>query len=572
MPAITPSATGTDGARRWPGPDGLAFHALTIAFIIGTQILYTPARDLGPDNTWHYRLASDIVTGVPVYWAGLDGNRLFPDILFALAAFVLSGQSLFEGWLPFFYALFFLALYASLIGLAAALYATVPERRAFALLSVAGLWAFELAAPFWPRWFFDPGNHGTGLPVVFACLALAFWMNRLGRFSLGAGAVFVLAASLVVGSNRFLLLVFLVPLFGALLAVLASRWAVRQGYLSSIAAKRDLAPLPALVLLTCAAAAGSYIAYRSLGDLSWHKGTTFMGAQIVDRGWSLDWAWQKLLKEAGDLMGFFFEKSWQVVVGPLLLLATVPPALVLLVRAMRRSSRGAQESRAVFGLFTALAAVLSIAFVVWAWEETSEWRYRYFAMATAFSVVFLVSFLVRPALSLPRPGWFGAGALLTLAALTVIPAVGGDARGRAERHGKFVREVDEIGRWVAARTTAIPIRGLSEYWAGMDITARTDLRIDSLDEKARARFYNSNAGALCLGGYSFILRKTGPDSPRRHEILALLGEPQATKTMELEGHQGIELMAYDPAAIQSRIIEEGKKEATRLFPNFSCPR
>lgn len=565
--AVSATLVAQSGRRH----DALAFYGLLVAFVVATQVVYTPTRDLGPDNTWHYRFASDIVTGVPVYWAGLDGNRLFPDLLFAIAAFVLSGQSAFAGWLPFFYALFFLALYASLIGLAATLYDRMPERRAFLLLSVAGLWAFELAAPFWPRWFFDPGNHGSGLPIAFACLALGFRMNKTGRFSLPAALIFVLAASLLVGSNRFLLIAFVLPLLGALLVALAGRWAVRQSYVLSTTARRDLKPLPGLIVTVCLAAVGSYFAYRSLTDLSWHKATTFMGVQIAHRDWSLDWAWAKLIRELGDLRDFFFHKSWQVIVGPLLLIGAIPPSLVLLVRATRRSARGVEENRVVFGLFSALAAVFSIAFVIWAWEEGTEWRYRYFAMATAYAVVFLATLLVRPIAALPRPLWIAAGALITLLALTLVPALHRETEARAARNRVFLGQVEGLKQWLGTQTSTRPLRGYGEYWAVMDITARTNLRLDLLNDWARARFYNNNAGALCLGRHSFILRKMRPDAPKRSEIVALLGEPRATREMELEGHQEVEIMVFDPAVIQSRITDEGKREAARLFPNFSCP-
>lgn len=569
------AVSATIAARPGRRYDAVAFHALLVAFIVVTQVVYTPARDLGPDNTWHYRLAHEIVTGVPVYWAGLDGNRLFPDLLFAIAAFVLSGQGLFEAWLPYFYVLFFLATYLSLVALAAALYEAVIERRAFVLLAVAGFWAFELVAPFWPRWFFDPGNHGTGLPVALGCLALVFHMNRRGRFDWPSALVFVAAAALVVGSNRFLLIAFLGPLLVALIVLLAVQRAARRDMLKRAVLTpppQPWGPLPALILTVAVAVAGSYLAYRMLSTLSWHKGTTFMGVSILNQNLSLRWAVEKLGQEAADLRAFFLTMNKQVAVGPALLLATVLGSIVRLAATLRRGSPAPlEDNRVVLGLLAAVSAALSVAFVVWGWDEKTEWRYRYLAMATAFAVVFLATFLVRPALLLPRPGWFGAGALLALAALTVIPATGNDARGRAERHRKFVREVDELKQWVAVRAKAAPVRGLGEYWAAMDITSRTGLRIDVVNETARPRFYNSNAGAMCLGGYSFILRKTGPDSPRRGEIVALLGEPQATRTMEIEGHQGVEIMVYDPAVLQSRIVEDGRTEAARLFPGFSCP-
>lgn len=562
--------------RRWlRGNGGLVLHVLVVAFIVATQILYTPARDLGPDNTWHYRLAHDIVTGVPVYWAGLDGNRLFPDLLFSIAAFVLSGRAQFEGWLPYFYVLFFLTTYLSLIALAATLYDEVIERRAFVLLAVAGFWAFELAAPFWPRWFFDPGNHGTGLPVAIACLALAFYMNRNRRFDWLAAVVFVLAASLLVGSNRFLFIAFLGPLLLALIGLLVAQTAARrveQRNAVLTLPPRRRTPLPALVLMTGVAIIGSYLAYRTLSTLSWHKATTFMGISFLDRDLSLEWAVEKLGREVDDFRGFFVTMNKQVAVGPALLFVTVIVSLVRLVSMVRRGSvQPLEGNRVALGLLAAGSAVLSIAFVVWGWDEKTEWRYRYLAMATAFAVVFLATLLVRPAVSLPRPGWVGAGLLLALAALTVIPATGDYARGRAERQRKFTREIDEVKRWVAANTRATPLKGLGEYWVAMDITSRTDLRIDLLNEEAQARLYNSNAGALCFGGHSFILRKIGPDAPRRQDIVALLGEPQATKGMTIEGHEEVEILVYDPAIIQSRIVDEGRKEAPRLWPNFKCP-
>lgn len=548
---------------------GVAIHASIIAFIIATQILYTPARDLGPDNTWHYRFAHDIVTGVPVFWAGLDGNRLFPDLLFALAAFVLSGKSSFAGWLPYFYVLFFLALYASLIALAATFYQSAAERRAFVLLAVAGLWLFELAAPFWPRWFFDPGNHGTGLPVAFGCLALLFHMNRTGRFSVPAALVFLIAVALLIGSNRFLLLVFLIPLVAALAATLARRAAASR--VSSVAAAERPGHLVPLLVMVGVAGAGGYLAYKGLGDLNWHKSTTYMDVEAVSRRFSRAWAAQKFSREIADFVRYCFEKTWQVLVGPLLLLATVPLSLGLLAPAIRIRPSRPEENRIIFGLFTAGSAVVSIVFVIWGWEENNEWRYRYLAMATAFAAVFMAMLLARVWASPGRSGWLAAGLLAGLLAATFIPALGRETVARAERNRQFLGQVEGLKQWLAAHTSARPMQGFGEYWAAMDITARTDLRIDLVNTQARAQFYNNNAGGLCQGGHAFVLRKMRPDAPKRAEIIGLLGEPRAMREMNLEGHQEVEILVFDAAVIQARIVEEGKRDAARLFPTFRCP-
>ena len=71
----------------------------------------------------------------------------------------------------------------------------------------------------------------------------------------------------------------------------------------------------------------------------------------------------------------------------------------------------------------------------------------------------------------------------------------------------------------------------------MDITARPSLRVALLDEsRPRFKFYNNTAGALCLGGRSFILRRVKDDFPQRAETVALLGRAVDDSATDRSGH------------------------------------
>jgi hypothetical protein len=262
----------------------------------------------------------------------------------------------------------------------------------------------------------------------------------------------------------------------------------------------------------------------------------------------------------------------QVAVGPALLIATVPASLFVLVRAIRRGSlSGGDENRLAFAVFTAAAAVLSIAFVLWGWNEDNEWRYRYLAMASAYAPVLFATFLARPGARLPQSGLVAGGVLLALLGLTFIPASHPAASDRAERNRRFLAGVEQLKRVAEQHTERRPVRGLSEYWLAMDISARTNLPVDSLEpDRPQFRMYSNNVGGLCKGGYSFVLRPISRNEPKRSQIVAALGEPRDTAEVNIEGHGPVEVLFYDPDLLETRVTEPGKAAAKRLFPSFDC--
>lgn len=79
-------------SEAWSGRFGcqtLAFHLTCLAFLVAAQAPMIDTREMSADNTWHFRLARDILSGREIYWAGVDANRFFPDLLFSMAAVVL---------------------------------------------------------------------------------------------------------------------------------------------------------------------------------------------------------------------------------------------------------------------------------------------------------------------------------------------------------------------------------------------------------------------------------------------------------------------------------------------------
>lgn len=197
----------------------IAFYAALVLALVAGQIIYTPARFLNPDNMWHFRFARDLATGRDIFWSAIDANRLFPDLVFSRVALALPGGGNFGTWIFWFYLLVVLSLSLSIYALSRGFHDSEPARRTFLVTMAGTISVFLLAFPFWDRWFLDPGNHGTALPVCFACLALLFTANRRKLLSPPAGLAFLLGAALVVGSNRYLLIVFVTPLFAALLLV-----------------------------------------------------------------------------------------------------------------------------------------------------------------------------------------------------------------------------------------------------------------------------------------------------------------------------------------------------------------
>jgi hypothetical protein len=73
----------------------VAIHLWLMVVLCAAQLLSASSRMMVGDNNWHFRLARDIVERKPVWWAAVDGNRLFPDLLFSIVAVALPGGTVY---------------------------------------------------------------------------------------------------------------------------------------------------------------------------------------------------------------------------------------------------------------------------------------------------------------------------------------------------------------------------------------------------------------------------------------------------------------------------------------------
>ncbi|CAA9321970.1 MAG: hypothetical protein AVDCRST_MAG90-1055, partial [uncultured Microvirga sp.] len=86
-------ATPASRTDRHAWAETLTVHATLLVFMLGALLVQVPTRGISADNSWHFRLARDILAGIPVYWSAVDANRLFPDLLYSIGAMLLpSGR------------------------------------------------------------------------------------------------------------------------------------------------------------------------------------------------------------------------------------------------------------------------------------------------------------------------------------------------------------------------------------------------------------------------------------------------------------------------------------------------
>src|SRR5262249_22074625 len=119
--------------------------------LVMSEALLAPtlANSLNADDTWHFKWASDILAGNPIFWSGVDANRIFPDLLFSLMAAVLPGGQSYDIWLIYFLGISGFSLGISLILLSRALYTESPERLLFFAWSCTTFVAVTTTLSFW---------------------------------------------------------------------------------------------------------------------------------------------------------------------------------------------------------------------------------------------------------------------------------------------------------------------------------------------------------------------------------------------------------------------------------------
>lgn len=327
--------------------------------------------------------------------------------------------------------------------------------------------------------------------------------------------------------------------------------------------------------MTVAAAVAGHGAWLLLGSLSWHRlalePTWFA---FPDHNY-LEWLGTRVDTLRTAILASMNE-TIDVVVGVGVLSATIPASAVLLARAIQRGPMSSSaENQLIFGMLAACSALSSLVFLVAAVDRSGAWQFRFIAVPTAFAVVFLSSLAVQPLQRLVvrgRTALLGI-ALLGLLALTAILSAHRQSFWVPEEK-EFERALAELERMIAARagSKAGPLRGFSEYWIANEITTKSKLlRVATLDPgKPRFRFMLNNAEDLCEEGYFFILHNGVGDQPKRTELLAMLGQPTHTEMIDLVKYRRTTIYFYEPNVLMSRIVDEGRNAAARLFPTFGC--
>jgi hypothetical protein len=157
------------------------FHVALCAALALSQVLMSRSRFLNADNLWHFQLAKGIVSGNPVYWTGVDANRLFPDLIYGVVAALMPFGSNLPFWSTYYYLSYFVSFYISIVLVANLISPTYQQRNASVAASVAVIALFTALLPYWGAWL-EPGNHGER-PNVSCTAWLHLWASQEERFS-----------------------------------------------------------------------------------------------------------------------------------------------------------------------------------------------------------------------------------------------------------------------------------------------------------------------------------------------------------------------------------------------------
>jgi hypothetical protein len=514
---------------------------------------------------------------------------LFPDLLFSVVAFLLPWGSHFPAWLIYYYIVYIVVLYIVVWTLSKALFTSRTKRRYFLLSSTSALSIFLWVAPFWDNWLLIPGNHGGALPACILALALLLAVDQEAGFSWWRAALFIGLATTTIASNRLLLVTFFVPLCISLLLVWGikrvrgSSFVFQGGYDRPAFSGSRLLSLAALVGV---ASVAGLTAWSVVSDLAWHK--------LVARGDTpqyptppyLDWLTMRAELTLKTLAATPGEVGWDVWVGLGLLSLTVPVGMLAFAGILRKEPLGLHEQgRLILIACCGGAAILTLTFVFITINPSGAWQFRYLTVPTMVAILALASLAVPRG---PDPARYQSGLTVGVAMLMVasatIAAAGRSSVSIAEEaaFAPALRRLEDLVRSHSPSSDPV-LRGFSEYWVGHRITARsTALHIDTLEpEKARFRFYSSNAINLCHKGHFFVVQDIGNNQPATSMLMQELGEPLAREAFEIPWiwpvngvlsvvEKRVLVLIYPPAVIQARIVEPSRAEAARLFPSLRC--
>jgi hypothetical protein len=533
----------------WFG-DGVILLSLVLSEVL---LAPTLTSSLNADDTWHFKWASDILAGNPIFWSGVDANRIFPDLLFSLFAAVLPGGQSYDIWLIYFFGISGFSLTLSLILLSRALYTEFSERLLFFAWSCATFVAVTTTLSFWSFHLMAPGYHGGSLSMVITVTALFLMNVKAERINYPSLFAFVLICMLLVMSNRYLLVCLIAPVLMA--ALLAAPDRRRQ---------------TVLVLATLLSTAAGLEVVRLLNSSNFYRLVKPGNRPLLHDFLTLIWWQGRIPKELRELAD-----AWQrdqIILGLAIMAAAMIWGLWLPLRRSddKNSTFGLPR---IFRLIVAISILCTVLFVIVMVDDVGDWRYRFFTVPFCLSLIALSAVAVY-SFSFKRRAWLVAVCLPTLSLMMAAVWFSLDNCGRTYKV-QFQSDLRQLSRLLTDHDGMTVHKGIANYWIANEVSVRSaDINVLTglnLENEPGYWLYNDNAWELCDNrDFSFILVQEGRDQPNMDPIVKELGLPSSSQRIQLGRFGSVQVLFYDADLLDKEIIQPARAAARRKFPTFQC--
>jgi hypothetical protein len=518
-----------------------------------SEAMLAPTQWLSSDNMWHFKWASDILAANPIFWSGVDANRIFPDLGFSLIAAALPGGQYFDAWVIYYFCISGLSLGLSLILLSHPLYSESSERILFFSVSCAAFAVVTGILSFWSFWIMAPGNHGGSLSAVIVAIALFLMTIKADRTYHLLLFIFALICTFLVMSNRYLVVCLMVPL---LIAALSAT----QGRLRQIV----------LIWATLLSTAAGLIALRllNLGIFDFYRLIAGGRHPSLDDFLSLIWWEGRIPKERLELVNS--TPLHQIILG-LVVIGAVTIWGFLGVSFKKANENSTLTLRRSFGLIIASSAVCAVLFVTVMVDDTGAWRYRYFVIPFCLSVIGLSAIVVYP-FGFKRQEWIAAGGMSVLVLIISSASLAFNISARTYQ-ARFQSDLRQLSRVLASHDGMTIHNGFANYWIANEVSVRSaDIKVLAIGELYYG-LYNNNAWELCRNRkFSFILVWEEKDqSPTLTAVINQIGLPLSRQIIQLGRFGPVHLLFYDPELLDKVIVQPGRAVARHKFSHFQCP-
>jgi hypothetical protein len=543
-------------------------YGVTLVSLALSEALLAPTLSLNADHTSHFKWASDLLAGNPIFWSGVDANRIFPDLLFSLIAATLPAGQSYDVWVIYFCGVLGLSLGLSLLLLSRALYSESSERILFFAVSCATFIAVITTLSFWVGNIMAPGFHGGSFPMVTAVTALFLMNVKAERMNYLFLFAFALICTFLVMSNRYLVACLMVPLLIA--ALVATQDRRRQIVLFSATLLSTAAGLELLHLLN------SSIFFRLVAPHAHPSFHHFL---------SLSWWEDRIPKELRFLAGA--QQRNQIILG----LTIMSSAMIWGVPfPFQKSGKNSTLSlHRIFRLIVTISIICAVLFVVVMVDEPGDWRYRYFAIPLCLAVIALSTITVHP-FGFKRRASLVAVCLPALSLMMASACLSFDISNRTYEV-QFRADLRLLSDLLANHDGKTVHHGFATYWIANEVSVRSaDIRVLTVDlrvmtpQDAKYHFFNNNAWELCTKqDFTFILVREETDgemfgmglTPERNNenaIVDQIGPPSSRQRTQLGRFGFVQILFYGPELLDKIIVQPGRAVARIKFPSFQCPK